>query len=47
MRFIKRPLVYCILFFLEDNFWRLEILVLTTKNKNLEARWPQDFFLKV
>ena len=23
------------------------ILVLATKNENLEARWPQDFFLKV
>ena len=34
------------LFFLEDNFWPLEYLSLT-KNENLEASWPQDFFLKV
>ena len=48
LRFIKRPLVYCILFFLEDKqFLATRILVLATKNENLEATWPQDFFLKV
>ena len=48
LRFIKRPLVYCILFFLEDKqFLATRILVLVTKNENLEASWPQDFFLKV
>ena len=47
LKFIKRPLVYCILFFLEDKqFLATRILVLATKNENLEASWPQDFFLK-
>ena len=41
LRFIKRPLVYCILFL------GTRILVLATKNEILEASWPQDFFLKV
>ena len=48
LRFIKRPLVYCTLFFLEDKqFLATRILVLATKNENLEASWPQEFFLKV